>query len=195
MPTLLEFPLDATSGLELRIAHRRQTAGCDTVRFPNQALLPALVELHAYIRGNEFVAARLAGPDKDGYFSVEVELRETAARKIDRLAKRQEPIGLGVFRRGQAIQLIQAVRGISGRNLAWYGFEDEQKARAVLAMFGAVQMFREEHDNPRFLCQRAAGEPARRVCCRGPPAQVGRSCHCQGLSDFPITGRSAEYRR
>ena len=138
MSTLLEFPLDATSGLVLRIAHRKQTAGCAAVRFPNQALLPVFVEPRAYIRGNECVAARLVGPDKGGYFSVEVELRESAAKKIDRLAKSQEPTGLGVFRRGQAVQLIHAVRGISGRNLAWYGFENEQEARAVLAMFGAV---------------------------------------------------------
>jgi hypothetical protein len=96
------------------------------------------VEPHAYIRGSEFVAARLAGPDEAGYLSVEVELRETAARKIDRLAKSSESIGLGVFKRGQPVQLIQAVRGVSGRNLAWYGFENEQKARAVLALFGAV---------------------------------------------------------
>jgi hypothetical protein len=138
MATLLEFPLDETSGLELRIAHRGQAAGCDTVRFPNQALLPVFVEPHAYIRGNEFVAARLTGPDEAGYFSVEVELRETAARKIDKLAKSPQSVGLGVFRRGQAVQLIQAVRGVSGRNLAWYGFENEEKARAILALFGSV---------------------------------------------------------
>ena len=138
MATLLEFPLDETSGLELRIAHRAHTAGCEAVRSPNQALLPVFVEPHAYIRGNEFVAARLVGPDEAGYFSVEVELRETGAKKIDRLANSPEPVGLGVYRRGQAVKLIQAVRGISGRNLAWYGFENKPEATAVLALFGAV---------------------------------------------------------
>jgi hypothetical protein len=136
--TLVEFPLDATSGLELRIAHRKETAGCDAVRFPNQTMLPVFVEPYALIRGNEFVAARLAGPDKYGRHSVDLVLRETAANKIDRLAKSPEPVGLGVFRHGQAVQLIQTVHGISGRNLAWYGFEDEHKARAILALFGAV---------------------------------------------------------
>ncbi len=138
MATLLDFPCDATRGLELRIAHRTKTAGCEAVRFPNQSFLQVFVEPHAYIRGNEFLGARLVGPDKAGYFSVEVELRTSAARKIDRLAKRQEPVGLGVFRRSQAVELIQAVRGVSGRRLAWYGFENEVKARMVLALFGAV---------------------------------------------------------
>jgi hypothetical protein len=136
--TVVEFPLDATSGLELRIAHSKETAACDAVRFPNQQLLPAFVEPHAYIRGNEFVAARLIGPDQHGYFSVQIQLREAAARRIDKLAKRSERCELGVFRRGQPVQLIQAVHGISGRHLAWYGFETEQKARAILDMFGSV---------------------------------------------------------
>jgi hypothetical protein len=126
MTTLLEFPLDATSGLEMRIAHGNQTTGCDAMHFPNQGLLPVFVEPHAYIRGNEFVAARLAGPDKYGSYSVELEVREAAAEKIDRLAKSREPKGLGVFRRGQAVQLIQRVRGISGRKLEWHGFDSEQ---------------------------------------------------------------------
>src|SRR5581483_3339527 len=100
---LLEFPFDATSGLELRVAHRNETPGCTAVAFPNQRLLPVFVEPHAYIRGNEFVSARLAGPDEAGYFSVEVEVRETAARKINKLAKKSERVGMGVFRHGRPV--------------------------------------------------------------------------------------------
>jgi hypothetical protein len=122
----------------MRVAHHEKTAGCDVVDFPNQGLLPAFVEQRALIRGNEFVAARLTGPDVDGVFSVEVELRETAARKIDELSRRPKVTGLGVFKRGQPIQLIQAVNGISGRILAWYGFRTEEEARVMLDLFGAV---------------------------------------------------------
>jgi hypothetical protein len=138
LATLLEFPLDATSGLELRIAHHKPTVGCDPVRFPNQSLVPVFIEPHAYIRGSEFVSARLAGPDELKRYYLELELRETAARKIEKLAKRTETTGLGVFRRGQPVQLIQAVRGISGRTLAWYGLETEDEAKALLARFGAL---------------------------------------------------------
>ena len=138
MPALAEFPLDATSGLELRIAHLNKTLGCDAVRFPNQSALPAYVERNAYIRGNEFVAARLVGPDIDGYYSVELEVRQSAAKKIDDLAKTNGAAGLGVFRRGEPVQLIQAVRGISGRTLSWHGFESQQAARMMLDMFGAL---------------------------------------------------------
>ena len=138
MATLLEFPLDETSSWN----YASRTAGIPLVArpcdFPIRRYLPVFVEPHAYIRGNEFVAARLVGPDEAGYFSVEVELRETAAKKIDRLAKSPESVGLGVYRRGQAVKLIQAVRGISGRNLAWYGFENKPEAMAVLALFGGV---------------------------------------------------------
>jgi hypothetical protein len=138
VPALIEFPIDATGGLELRIAHLERTDGCDAICFPNQSKLPAYIERHAYIRGNEFVAARLVGPDSDGYYSVQLEVRESAAKKIDDLAKRKPNMGLGVFRRGEPVQLIHAVRGISGRTLSWHGFEAEQEARAMLEVLGGI---------------------------------------------------------
>ena len=49
MPTVVEFPIDATSGLELCITHQKDTAGCEAVRFPNQQFLPVYVEQYAYV--------------------------------------------------------------------------------------------------------------------------------------------------
>jgi hypothetical protein len=122
----------------MRIAYHEPTPDCETVRFRNHGLLPVFVEPYALIRGTEFVAARLIGPDEDDVYSVEVELRETASRKISDLAKRSRTIGLAVFRWGEPIQLIQAVRGISGRTLAWHGFLSEDEAREMLDLFGPV---------------------------------------------------------
>lgn len=138
MKAILEFPVDATSGLEFRVAHHSPVSGCEAIHFPNQGLLPAYIEQYSYIRGNEFIAARLVGPDDDGYYSVEVELRETAAKKINQLAMMPRVTGLGVFKRGEPVQLIQVVHGISGRVLVWHGFENEQEAKVILDIFGSV---------------------------------------------------------
>ena len=135
---VLQFPIDETSGLEMRVAYYEPTPYCETVRFRNDSMRPVYVESHALIRGSEFVAARLIGPDEDDVYSVEVELRETAARKIGDLAKRRRTVGLAVFKWGEAMQLIQAVRGISGRTLAWHGFLTEGEAREMLNLFGPV---------------------------------------------------------
>jgi hypothetical protein len=136
--TLLEYPLDKTNGLELRIAHTKQVVGCDAVRFPNQRLLPVFVEPHAFVRGNAFLAARLIGPDTDGRFAIELQLRQSAVLKINRFAKNSHGAGLGVFKNGEPMQLIQAVRQIDGQSLIWYDFDTENSAREILDLFDPV---------------------------------------------------------
>jgi len=137
MTIIFEFPIDLTSGLEMRIAHRKSAEGREPMSFPNQRL-PVYVEATAYIRGNELVSARLASFRRvwDG-FSVELKLRRSAVDKMNALAARSELPKLGVFKRGAPVMLIQAVYAIPADVLVWTGFPTEQKAREMLdSLFG-----------------------------------------------------------
>lgn len=99
--------------------------------FPNQRL-PVYVESQGYIRGNEFIAAKLVGPQHALDFCVEVKMRKSAVTKINALAGRADLPNLGVFKRGVPVLLIQGIHRIPGNVIAWSGFESEKSARSML---------------------------------------------------------------
>lgn len=101
------------------------------MNFPNQRLR-VYVESQGYIRGNEFLAAKLVGPDPIWNFSVEVKIRESAVKKINALAGRADLPKLGVFKRGIPVLLIQGIHRIPGDVISWTGFDSEKSARSML---------------------------------------------------------------
>ena len=76
--------------------------------FPNQRLVPVYVEKYGYIAGHELKSAKLI-QTKEMYFpyAIAVELKISASEKLNRLAAKDETIGVGVFKHGQPVQLVQ----------------------------------------------------------------------------------------
>jgi hypothetical protein len=99
--------------------------------FPNQRLA-VYVEPCGYIRGNEFISARLVGPHPIWNFSVEVKMRQSAIDKINALAGRADFPKLGVFKRGVPVLLIQGIHSVPGDIISWKGFESEKSAHSML---------------------------------------------------------------
>ena len=138
MAVIIQFPVDVNSGLEFKIAHHNSDSDAIETYFPNSQIIPAFIEPHAYIRGNELGNASLIEtPDDYAPYAVKVELRVSASSKINGLAKRQELTGLGVFKNGEPVILIQAVHGADMKKLVWTGFDTIEEAEDILNLFSS----------------------------------------------------------
>ena len=136
MAVILQFPVGVNSGLEFRIAHHEPMPNTEVMTFPNQRLIPAYIELDSYIRGNEFGNAKLIEtPNEHPPYIVEVELRKSASNKLNKLAQSPKITGLGVFKNGEPVQLIQSVHGANPGSLCWYGLDTLESAKVILNLF------------------------------------------------------------
>ena len=139
MAVIIKFLIGLNAGIELRIAHHKQVSDSLEMTFPNQSLLPVYVEKNAYINDNEFKSVKLVKIDdgEETYwpYVVEVEIRTSASKKLNHLAAQEERLGVGVFKYGKPVQLIQLVQEVEDNKMWWTGFETEAEAQEILDLF------------------------------------------------------------